>query len=191
MSRPEPGTAGSSPRMRGALVDVLLKRHRAGIIPAYAGSTDPVIIGSELRGDHPRVCGEHAFMDYCTRGVRESSPRMRGAQHSVEQCPRQHGLIPAYAGSTIPRRSGSRACRDHPRVCGEHFFCMYSSGESRGSSPRMRGARTDDSGNASPIGIIPAYAGSTGTVTDSLTTSGDHPRVCGEHHATRPSPPTP
>ena len=124
-------------------------------------------------------------------GTAGSSPRMRGAL-SRDGLVREHvGIIPAYAGSTIPRRSGSRACRDHPRVCGEHFFCMYSSGESRGSSPRMRGARTDDSGNASPIGIIPAYAGSTGTVTDSLTTSGDHPRVCGEHHATRPSPPTP
>ena len=49
---------GSSPRMRGARLAVLRDQLRAGIIPAYAGSTSGRdALGLSVR-DHPRVCGE-------------------------------------------------------------------------------------------------------------------------------------
>ena len=54
------GHGGSSPRMRGTLGSQVDTCHVAGIIPAYAGNTvDGVLVAAE-RGDHPRVCGEHA-----------------------------------------------------------------------------------------------------------------------------------
>ena len=51
---------GSSPRMRGALGIGIHGHPLAGIIPAYAGSTCPGLARTGGRGDHPRVCGEHA-----------------------------------------------------------------------------------------------------------------------------------
>ena len=51
----------------------------------------------------------------------------------------------------------------------------------RGSSPRMRGTQPGDEVEVELRGIIPAYAGNTNSVSHTLGTSGDHPRVCGEH----------
>ena len=50
-----------------------------------------------------------------------------------------------------------------------------------GSSPRMRGARTNVAVTCCCVGIIPAYAGSTGCTHVMRDQWGDHPRVCGEH----------
>ena len=50
---------GSSPRMRGAPVDLLEHGVAPGIIPAYAGSTSPPRAARGSGRDHPRVCGEH------------------------------------------------------------------------------------------------------------------------------------
>ena len=49
-----------------------------GIIPAYAGNTHTQIENELLRGDHPRVCGEHRLIGGRRRGAVGSSPRMRG-----------------------------------------------------------------------------------------------------------------
>ena len=71
---------GSSPRMRGALVQEPQGRRRLRIIPADAGSTLADIGGSADHEDHPRGCGEHidnAFSRFMAHG---SSPRMRGAR---------------------------------------------------------------------------------------------------------------
>ena len=46
----------------------------------------------------------------------------------------------------------------------------------------MRGARAGRARPAGPSGIIPACAGSTLTPATSRCTSGDHPRMCGEHY---------
>ena len=51
---------GSSPRMRGTQVRGRSGILRHGIIPAYAGNTGAVLDSDFHRGDHPRVCGEHA-----------------------------------------------------------------------------------------------------------------------------------
>ena len=53
----------------------------------------------------------------------------------------EHGIIPAYAGSTAAPQSGQRGALDHPRIRGEH-----------GGRELERLER---------VGIIPAYAGST------------------------------
>ena len=51
----------------------------------------------------------------------------------------------------------------------------------RGSSPRMRGARSPAVADGQVAGIIPAYAGSTRARPCRPPSGGDHPRVCGEH----------
>ena len=152
---------GSSPRVRGAPNSVLVHYPDVGIIPACAGSTSRRNRRCRVRGDHPRVCGEHqkALMEYVRRSG--SSPRVRGALCSTGRL-------------TI-------SARDHPRVCGEHAMCSDASGARVGSSPRVRGARSYVESRNSPVGIIPACAGSTVGLRSLTRSRWDHPRVCGEH----------
>ena len=101
--RSEDTATGSSPHVRGALLDEYAVLGVGGIIPACAGSTWLTRIGCRYSRDHPRMCGEHsAGLDQadCRLG---SSPHVRGAQHSRSPRQRVPGIIPACAGSTILR----------------------------------------------------------------------------------------
>ena len=71
---------GSSPRARGALLQVGSRVAQAGIIPACAGST----VMERLR----------------QKSDRGSSPRARGALDCQSKCMTMPGIIPACAGST-------------------------------------------------------------------------------------------
>ena len=101
--------AGSSPRMRGTQVLTLQFLHLMGIIPAYAGNTAVLMVGSACRRDHPRVCGEHRNViqeDMLRRG---SSPRIRGTRYAHDRPDPHPGIIPAYAGNTTRIPLGSPA----------------------------------------------------------------------------------
>ena len=102
---------------------------------------------------------------------------MTGNQVSVQ------GIIPAYAGNTHIACMTLIRNRDHPRVCGEHDYGVALYDSYQGSSPRMRGTRTNGRLTCHVDGIIPAYAGNTHTCTQHCIFPGDHPRVCGEHCA--------
>ena len=180
------GVLGSSPRMRGTHLLGFVCNDCAGIIPAYAGNTASTIILRQGRGDHPRVCGEHAPADKAEAAVAGSSPRMRGTRPCLQWNLRNVGIIPAYAGNTRSPRSPTRCGWDHPRVCGEHQIVAAVLCLGQGSSPRMRGTPVVAVILAIVAGIIPAYAGNTGQSWSNRSAGGDHPRVCGEHHFTAP-----
>ena len=93
------------------------------------------------------------------------------------------GIIPAYAGSTVVGYLERRIGQDHPRIRGEHDAVAIEIDRLTGSSPHTRGAPTACSASTGcekdhprirgehtlmppilvwDIGIIPAYAGSTG-----------------------------
>ena len=91
---------GSSPRMRGAPGILEVDFEQLGIIPAYAGSTDPRLMACGRSPDHPRVCGEHRVDAIRQRLPSGSSPRMRGARNGRGGSRFNLGIIPAYAGST-------------------------------------------------------------------------------------------
>ena len=152
-----------------------------GIIPAYAGNTIYSSFLRCLKGDHPRVCGEHLKDTERYTVERGSSPRMRGTHHLDRRHGRFHGIIPAYAGNTSSSASPVPQSRDHPRVCGEHKSSEIMNFSMTGSSPRMRGTPFARERSAMRPGIIPAYAGNTEAVPESFARFGDHPRVCGEH----------
>ena len=160
---PKDVDTGSSPRMRGAPVGELRVRAADGIIPAYAGSTRLSLVVRRPRGDHPRVCGEHCSLVSAVSIGRGSSPRMRGARGEGGKGARLLGIIPAYAGSTNLKHLVGLDFGDHPRVCGEHKYKGEFLYKVKGSSPRMRGAPTITEAGFYRAGIIPAYAGSTGT----------------------------
>ena len=152
---------GSSPHVRGALIQGIVLHCPLGIIPACAGSTWSMAIGTAWDGDHPRMCGEHRISVNTVSSSAGSSPHVRGARHS------SHG----YA----------RFNRDHPRMCGEHQCMFPGQVPRRGSSPHVRGAHLDRRLPRRESGIIPACAGSTWPASPPWHSSWDHPRMCGEH----------
>ena len=156
-----PCDPGSSPRMRGTLAGTIPVDAVHGIIPAYAGNTRRFSRFRTATRDHPRVCGEHL----CDQGrnlVRlGSSPRMRGTQKTTANTHHTSGIIPAYAGNTLPTFQSASYTGDHPRVCGEHWLRGYLKKYEGGSSPRMRGTPSRSPLGAVNAGIIPAYAGNT------------------------------
>ena len=135
---------GSSPRMRGAHDFFGCDIFDVGIIPAYAGSTRTRTSATGSPRDHPRVCGEHADGQAVAASATGSSPRMRGALLRDRVWPVGRGIIPAYAGSTTPALCVPMSLRDHPRVCGEHWYSTSQHRRYEGSSPRMRGALDHD-----------------------------------------------
>ncbi|SDQ52413.1 hypothetical protein SAMN05428996_2039 [Quadrisphaera sp. DSM 44207] len=172
---------GSSPRTRGARGGQVRVDEDGGLIPAYAGSTSCSARAARAWAAHPRVRGEHKGSEYATIPVQGSSPRTRGALDPRRRGREDHGLIPAYAGSTVPRPGPRCGAGAHPRVRGEHLAYLTWVGELEGSSPRTRGARAALQRGDVGAGLIPAYAGSTqgqGREQDAVQA---HPRVRGEH----------
>ena len=112
---------------------------------------------------------------------------MRGAHVLVPNENAEVGIIPAYAGSTILCSITVWGHWDHPRVCGEHAKPESPKMTSSGSSPRMRGAHRGRGHLQAFRGIIPAYAGSTFRSCSRCAAFRDHPRVCGEHSASKDS----
>ena len=154
-------STGSSPHVRGALVQDFLQGLSTGIIPACAGSTVSWRIRRPPCRDHPRMCGEHGRLATMPCRSPGSSPHVRGAQRLERQSCSLSGIIPACAGSTPTATRPSREPRDHPRMCGEHFTTTGSPYCSSGSSPHVRGARRRQQDHPGSQGIIPACAGST------------------------------
>ena len=91
---------GSSPHTRGARDLVDLGVVGAGIIPAYAGSTQCGTPRTCRSADHPRIRGEHFEFRGGVVVAGGSSPHTRGAPAGVDQVAEWQGIIPAYAGST-------------------------------------------------------------------------------------------
>ncbi len=152
---------GSSPRARGALVDVGDGRLPAGIIPASAGSTSDTHTVFPPVTDHPRERGEHPAHRQGVRARRGSSPRARGARGDRSHSQLRAGIIPASAGSTLRWGGQRHRCADHPRERGEHILALTDAIEALGSSPRARGAQRRSDPHQPRPGIIPASAGST------------------------------
>ena len=111
---------------------------------------------------------------------------MRGEhQRSHPQQLMFSGIIPACAGSTPPQGRRPPRPRDHPRMRGEHIPCAMAFCSRLGSSPHARGAQHADRVGGNASGIIPACAGSTALLSLVVAAGQDHPRMRGEHRASR------
>ena len=141
--RPGHGAPGSSPHVRGAPDRLRPINPFLGIIPACAGSTEPLKPPRIVPGDHPRMCGEHMRNRRSTRRQKGSSPHVRGAPACAIASVRTSGIIPACAGSTSAAQQASTGYGDHPRMCGEHIVIVKMSENIAGSSPHVRGARAE------------------------------------------------
>ena len=72
-------------------------------------------------------------------------------------------LIPAWAGKTSAVHSLFSASQAHPRVGGENLIGVAADLSAQGSSPRGRGKRFRCSDDRLDLGLIPAWAGKTGS----------------------------
>ena len=70
---------GSSPHTRGAPVHAGERLGERRIIPAYAGSTDQMVVAELEPLDHPRIRGEHRLASEMQVTRPGSSPHTRGA----------------------------------------------------------------------------------------------------------------
>ena len=91
---------GSSPHVRGTLMMALYQSAKKGIIPACAGNTGTILRIDKRLGDHPRMCGEHAFFHWFDAPTLGSSPHVRGTLEKPFRLRTGHGIIPACAGNT-------------------------------------------------------------------------------------------
>ena len=174
-------STGSSPHVRGALVQDFLQGLSTGIIPACAGSTVSWRIRRPPCRDHPRMCGEHNRGSSFGQSHKGSSPHVRGARQACDDALQESGIIPACAGSTTVGKTKLLFIWDHPRMCGEHADGNKTIQGAKGSSPHVRGALARRFASGSATGIIPACAGSTPMSPTGRGAMWDHPRMCGEH----------
>ena len=180
------GAVGSSPHTRGAQPGRRNRGDGAGIIPAYAGSTSRGLRLRRRLRDHPRIRGEHSNDAQSEAFSAGSSPHTRGAHTRGMRRPGVRGIIPAYAGSTGRPPAGAGGLSDHPRIRGEHGPRREAPTVPEGSSPHTRGAPLSPTRHTIIMGIIPAYAGSTGVGLVISAVLPDHPRIRGEHASSAP-----
>ena len=109
--------------MRGKAVFSTSVVHELGITPAYAGKSCSACHAKEKPWDHPRVCGEKPDFFFVLEIVLGSPPRMRGKGVNVITPLYHVGITPAYAGKSNVSSVYEVFVRDHPRVCGEKYFC--------------------------------------------------------------------
>ena len=201
-------SAGSSPRVRGTQVHRVRRGILYRFIPARAGNSPRW--GSTMRAStvHPRACRElHQF----SRGTHTnigSSPRVRGTPLGPRYELAPVRFIPARAGNSHSRSTGSwtttvhpaRAGNSpsslpswsgasvHPRACGELWCPVEQLLELGGSSPRVRGTRPFAALVHELNRFIPARAGNSLLLSQRPSKIPVHPRACGELDGTTDGP---
>ena len=84
--------------MRGKAQRLSLPLVTAGITPAYAGKSDPVLLCCGMSQDHPRLCGEKFISLYPKYAIPGSPPPMRGKVIFGLTLNTLRRITPAYAG---------------------------------------------------------------------------------------------
>ncbi len=134
---------------------------------------------------HPRVRGEHLYMNHWTVLGCGSSPRARGTRKDKHGTFRIARFIPACAGNTHVPLTVATGPTVHPRVRGEHSVNRARRQLQTGSSPRARGTPDTTVRDAVRNRFIPACAGNTGRGKRRRLPPTVHPRVRGEHPIAR------
>ncbi len=176
--------AGSSPRARGTVLDLLRGQDGARFIPASAGNGSRGFMSSSTRAVHPRERGERKNKLSDLNDHLGSSPRARGTVLQEGAAGGLHRFIPASAGNGRARLGSGRWGSVHPRERGERASRAAIRASRCGSSPRARGTVTGDHRQRDARRFIPASAGNGSSCWESRCASTVHPRERGER---RPS----
>ena len=166
--------------MRGKAQPVGHPVDQGRITPACAGKSSGRQRLCKQRPDHPRVCGEKAWVNRPSSAWVGSPPRVRGKALGAGCGAYNDGITPACAGKSRCRPRCCVPCWDHPRVCGEKTDALGKVFNKRGSPPRVRGKGLSSRHPPSHKRITPACAGKSGLPSGRIGIYQDHPRVCGE-----------
>ena len=150
---------GSPPPMRGKVIHHYKYFGVTGITPAYAGKRPVVAAVLNRVRDHPRLCGEKAYVPFGIPRNSGSPPPMRGKGVFSTRQTERHRITPAYAGKSLTGTVWTRPPRDHPRLCGEKSTVRQGSNARTGSPPPMRGKDINTPRETAGRWITPAYAG--------------------------------
>ena len=166
--------------MRGKVIFKSKSVAALRITPAHAGKRCLCLSYYKQRKDHPRTCGEKLPYPTQTHIHLGSPPHMRGKGFAFRFVLRDFRITPAHAGKSFCVHVVGDSFWDHPRTCGEKFSFYLQVLHYAGSPPHMRGkvAKTASSSNTS--GITPAHAGKRLIAPNTDSSTGDHPRTCGE-----------
>ena len=104
---------------------------------------------------------------------------MRGQHEQNLGFYKVHRIIPARAGPTQRGHNRPLHCADHPRSCGANITRLYLAPYAYGSSPLVRGQRSNNHNCVRCCRIIPARAGPTCAQQRHVVEESDHPRSCG------------
>ena len=105
---------------------------------------------------------------------------MRGKARFSKMSASVSRITPAYAGKRLTLHKIWQTVRDHPRLCGEKWFCCHMTLCFLGSPPPMRGKGFPYIITSTGSRITPAYAGKRIPYFAACFTISDHPRLCGE-----------
>ena len=133
--------AGSSPRIRGTRLAVVVTRVAKGLIPAHTGNASPSVCSSISVSAHPRAYGERSVFLWGMVVTTGSSPRIRGTPAWAQVPGSRPRLIPAHTGNAPRLRPRERRPAAHPRAYGERAITSNNALTVAGSSPRIRGTR--------------------------------------------------
>ena len=175
------GGHGSSPLTRGKHVIRESVNVWHGLIPAHAGKTRTAGDGGRAPGAHPRSRGENAATARVGPLERGSSPLTRGKHREADERRDTARLIPAHAGKTRCGLSTRARGRAHPRSRGENRRDGAAGPLERGSSPLTRGKPWPKTAASIAHRLIPAHAGKTVCVCQTVSRRTAHPRSRGEN----------
>src|SRR5690606_37136361 len=176
---------GSSPRVRGEVLYLVLHFLSLRFIPACAGRGECLKRPGPATAVHPRVCGERSSGSRRNWRSIGSSPRVRGEAGSVGLPPDPIRFIPACAGRGDGGGGGGGDGTVHPRVCGERCESVGPNTAPNGSSPRVRGEVLVALDSGGSCRFIPACAGRGRFYLIPQSRPSVHPRVCGERSSRR------
>ena len=131
--------SGSSPRLRGTSIYLMMLAGLRRFIPALAGNMLTTASAIAAISVHPRACGEHAVFRWVPMIYPGSSPRLRGTCGNTTHCISNPRFIPALAGNMPALIAPQIVGAVHPRACGEHLGSNARHHSNNGSSPRLRG----------------------------------------------------
>ena len=150
------------------------------ITPARAGNRGFPHIRFARKQDHPRACGEQSGKVIFNEVHLGSPPRVRGTASLKPDKSSFTRITPARAGNRVHSIHWYLHRWDHPRACGEQVTTRTSCSTLQGSPPRVRGTDFSHPIAIMPVGITPARAGNSHSISFFSCSFPDHPRACGE-----------
>jgi len=130
---------GSSPRLWGTPLSIMVRPSFHRFIPTPVGNTRASRSPRKKTAVHPHACGEHSGSIFQAAKTRGSSPRLWGTQTGSKWKTMPERFIPTPVGNTSLHHPPHTRSSVHPHACGEHNSSEKAARGYAGSSPRLWG----------------------------------------------------